>query len=151
MFFFSNVSIRRISKNQPVFQWKVNCWCLFTHGSMEIFDFYGGVQGTNRPRHMGRERPVEENAIERGSQEFPMFCLSQRLGGPSQDRRKWLGSPPFMSHEWPFGRGTTRSWWDLLAIVAKHLLTGMILQVLNVWSVDLPIYVHLRSLGCVCR
>ena len=26
------------------------------------------------------------------------------LGGSSH---KWLGSPPFISHEWPFGRGPT--------------------------------------------
>ncbi len=46
---------------------------------------------------------------------------------------KWLGSPPFISHEWPFGRGpTTRSLGDLRSpwtMVINHLPSGMILQV----------------------
>ena len=43
---------------------------------------------------------------------------------------KWLGSPPFISHEVrPFGMGITRSLGDLLSMVINHLLTGMILQV----------------------
>ena len=50
------------------------------------------------------------------------------LGGSSQDLVQWLGSPPFRSHEWPFGSGTTRSLGDLLSVVMKHLLAGMILQ-----------------------
>ena len=35
-------------------------------------------------------------------------CLGDLLlGGSSQDGRKWLGSPLFTSHEWPFIRGIT--------------------------------------------
>ena len=44
---------------------------------------------------------------------------------------KWLGSPPFRSHEkaiWRRGP-TTRSLGDLETMVINHLLTGMILQV----------------------
>ena len=40
-----------------------------------------------------------------------------------------IGSPPFISHQSPLGRGTTRSLGDLLTIVANYLQTGMILQV----------------------
>ena len=49
----------------------------------------------------------------------------------------WLGSPPFISHEFrPFGKGTTRSLGDLLTMVINHLLTGVILQVVvNSWLV----------------
>ena len=45
------------------------------------------------------------------------------------DLDTWLGTPPFISHEWPFGRVTTRSLGDLLTMVINDLLTGMILQV----------------------
>jgi len=34
--------------------------------------------------------------------------------------RMWLGSPPFISHERPFGRATTRSLGDLLTMVMNH-------------------------------
>ena len=40
---------------------------------------------------------------------------------------KYLGSPPFISHE--------KAIWDLLTMVVNHLLTGMILQV--TWQVSL--------------
>ena len=43
---------------------------------------------------------------------------------------KWLGSPPFISHEVrPFGMGTTLLKGDFLTMVINHLLNGMILQV----------------------
>ena len=44
---------------------------------------------------------------------------------------RWLGSPPFVSHEWPFGSGLTTpvSGTDLLTMGINHLLNGMILQV----------------------
>ena len=49
--------------------------------------------------------------------------------------RKWLGSRPFISHlDRPFGRGTLTYLGDLLTMVIKHFLTGMILQVPTAWS-----------------
>ncbi len=42
---------------------------------------------------------------------------------------KWLGSPPFISHEvWPFVREQPQLG-DVLTMVINHLLSGMILQV----------------------
>ena len=40
-----------------------------------------------------------------------LLVLAWRMG--SQDLDTWLGSPPFISYEWPLGRGTTRSLGDL--------------------------------------
>ena len=53
------------------------------------------------------------------------------VGGSSQDFFQWLGSPPFVSHEWPFGRGPTNPIprGQQLARGINHLLTGKILQV----------------------
>ena len=46
-------------------------------------------------------------------------------GGSSQDGRKWLGSPPFISHFHGHLEGVPQ---PLLTMVINHLLTGMILQ-----------------------
>ena len=48
---------------------------------------------------------------------------------------KWLGSPPFLTHEWPFGRETLPYLGDLPTMVINHFLIGMILQVgIFVWQ-----------------
>ena len=70
------------------------------------------------------------------------------LGGwAPRTTSKWLGSPPFISHEVrPFGRGpTTRSLGDLLTMVINHLLSWMILQVRE-WGVFVS---HFEAYRCV--
>ena len=46
----------------------------------------------------------------------------------SQDERKWLGSPPIMSHLGHL-EVEQRQLGDLLTMIINHLLIGMILQV----------------------
>ena len=53
-----------------------------------------------------------------------------------------IGSPPFISHESPFGRGPTTLFRGLtITMVINHLLNGMILQVgppKNSFSTSVP-------------
>ena len=63
-----------------------------------------------------------------------MHKLDLFLGEHLEDHRrtcKWLGSPPFISHEVrPFVRGPTTPVRGLtITMVINHLLNGMILQV----------------------
>ena len=53
------------------------------------------------------------------------------LGGSSQDGRKWLGSPPFISAIKAIWKGTHKPILrgQKLTMVISHLLAGMILQV----------------------
>ena len=63
--------------------------------------------------------------------QIPARWRGPLLGGWAPRYRKWLGSPPFVSHETAIWKGNNPTWGGLtITMVINHLLTEMILKVL---------------------
>ena len=78
---------------------------------------------------------------------FPELPL---LRGSSQDGRKWLGSPPFISHGKPIWKGNTpilRG--PTITMVINHFLNGMIIQVCGIRKPFFHDQISCRSSGSV--
>ncbi len=112
---------------------KVTAWitCFLFHPA--FWRFWLGASPLSRSWALGSKQHKRKR---RWTKRPPKRC-QWRLVCPEGGRRvriiwvsKWLGSgPTFISHEVrPFGRGTLPYLGDLLPMVFKHLLTGMILQ-----------------------